>query len=262
MNKDNNCEECEQGLVQHCRNSMLWTYDAKYPDGQLTHGGYADRIRVNHNFVFKVPESIKSEYAAPLMCAGLTTFSPLNKVMTRPGMKIGIIGIGGIGHLAVMWASKLQDGKCEVTAISHNDKRRDDALRLGAHKFLDTSDEKAVKAAKRTFDFILGTADAGQKDMENWLSMLKVGGSLCQVGLPSEPFPINPFVLLESAVKFTSSCIGSIKDMEEMLQFAAKHDVQPWIETMAMEKVNEAIKKFRNKEVHFRIVLVNSNVNV
>lgn len=236
---------------------MLWTYNSVAPDGQVTQGGYADRVRCASQFAFKIPEVISSEHAAPLMCAGVTTFAPLQRYMTRPGMKVAVVGIGGLGHLGIMWASKLQDGKCEVTAVSHNSKKKDEALKLGAHKFLDTSDKQALKEAFRTFDFILCTANGSKMDLNNWLSTVKFGGTFCTVGLPEEPLSIAAFSMMGAQIKVTASGIGSIKEIEQMLEFAAKHNVRPIIEQMPMEKVNEGIKKVRDGSVRFRVVLVN-----
>jgi alcohol dehydrogenase (NADP+) len=143
------CYECKEGAQNHCSRKLIWTYNSKYPDGQVSQGGYADRVRCQADFAFHIPESISSQEAAPLMCAGVTVFAPLARSLTRKGMKVGIIGVGGLGHLGGMFASKLQDGSAEVTAISHNSKKKDDALKMGAKHFLDTSNQEHLKAAAR-----------------------------------------------------------------------------------------------------------------
>jgi len=251
------CYECKEKWENHCSKKLIWTYNSKYPDGQVSQGGYADRVRCQSDFVFKLPESISSAEAAPLMCAGVTVFAPLARSLTRPGMKVGIIGIGGLGHLGVMFASKLQEGKCEVVAISHNAKKKDDALKMGAKSFLDTSDADQLKAAFRTFDYVLCTANGKAQDYNTWLSIIKLGGTFCTVGLPEEPMPVYAFSLIGAQVNFTASGIGSIKEIQEMLAFADKHNVRPIIERMPMEKANDGIQRVRDGKVRYRVVLEN-----
>lgn len=159
------CVECKDGWQQHCRKGKVLTYGYKRPDGQLTMGGYADRIRCESTFAFRIPDVIASEHAAPLMCAGSTVYSPLARYTTRPNMSVGVIGVGGLGHLAIMFASKLQNSTTQVTAISHNSKKKDDAMRMGAKTFVDTSDRAQVKAAARTLDLIICTANAKGMDV-------------------------------------------------------------------------------------------------
>ena len=167
----------------------------QYPDGQVSQGGYADRVRCDSHFAFKIPDSISSAEAAPLMCAGVTVFAPIQRYITRPKMKVGIIGVGGLGHLAVMFASKMQGGDVEVTAISHNSKKKEDALKMGAKHFLDTSDKEQLKAAFRSFDFVLCTANGSHMAFNEWLTTVKLNGVFCLVGLPEEPLQIHAFSL-------------------------------------------------------------------
>jgi len=251
------CYECKEGAQNHCSRKLIWTYNTKYPDGQVSQGGYADRVRCQADFAFPIPESISSQEAAPLMCAGVTVFAPLARSLTRKGMKVGIIGVGGLGHLGVMFASKLQDGSAEVTAISHNSKKKDDALKMGAKHFLDTSNQEQLKAAARSFDYVLCTANGKQQDYNAWLSTIKLGGTFCTVGLPEEPIPIHAFSLMGAQVNFTASGIGSIDEIKAMLEFADKHNVRPIIERFPMEKANEGIKKLRDGSVRYRVVLEN-----
>jgi alcohol dehydrogenase (NADP+) len=260
LNKNKDCTECEQGWEQHCRNdNHIWTYNSAYPDGQISQGGYADRVRCAGQFAFKIPEVISSAEAAPLMCAGVTVFAPLQRYMTRPHMKVAIIGIGGLGHLAVMYAAKLLGGSAEVTAVSHNSKKKDEALKMGAKYFLDTSDKAALKAAFRTFDFVLSTANGSKMDLGNWLSTVKLAGTFCTVGLPEEPLQVHAFSLMGAQINLTASGIGSRKEIEQMLEFSAKHNVRPIIEKLPMEKANDGIKKVRDGSVRFRVVLENPN---
>lgn len=257
-NANGDCEECGSGNENHCRRTHVWTYNSKYPDGQVSQGGYADRIRCDAKFAFHIPENISSQEAAPLMCAGATVYSPLVRSLTRPNMRVGIIGIGGLGHLAVMFASKLQNGSCEVTAISHNSKKKEAALSMGATKFLDTSDEEAVKQHFRYFDYVLTTANGSDMDVSKWMSMVRLGGGCCTVGIPEAPFRIAAFSLLGARINFTASSIGSIAEIESMLKFCSEHNVRPIIERMPMEKANEGIAKVRDGSVRFRVVLENN----
>lgn len=257
LNRNGDCKECAAGWQQHCPKQLIWTYNSKYPDGQVSQGGYADRVRCNSSFAFKIPESISSAEAAPLMCAGVTVFAPLQRHMTRPNMKVAVIGVGGLGHLAVMFASKLQNGSAEVTAVSHNSKKKDAALAMGAKAFLDTSDAEQVKAAFRKFDLVLCTANGKGQDYNTWLSTITLGGTFCTVGLPEEPMQIAAFALMGAQVNLTASGIGSIGEIEQMLAFADKHNVRPIIQRFPMDKVNEGIKSVRDGSVRFRVVLEN-----
>jgi len=169
LNRNGNCFECGQAHENHCSKGMRGTYNSKYPDGQVTQGGYADRVRCQAAFAFVLPEEISSAEAAPLMCAGVTTYAPLARSITRPGMRVAIVGVGGLGHLGIMWASKLLDGSAEVTAISHNSKKKDEALKMGATRFLDTSDKKQLKQHARYFDYVLCTANGKGQDYSMWL---------------------------------------------------------------------------------------------
>jgi alcohol dehydrogenase (NADP+) len=259
LSKDpKSCYECSEGWEQHCRSDkMVWTYNSTYPDGQVTQGGYADRVRCSAAFAFKIPDVIDSAEAAPLMCAGVTVFAPLQRYITKPNMKVAIIGVGGLGHLGIMFASKLLNGSAEVTAVSHNTKKKDEALKMGAKHFLDTSDKKALKDAFRTFDFVLSTANGSAMDLNGWLSTVKLQGVFCTVGLPEEPLSVQAFSMLGAQISITASGIGSIKEIEQMLEFSAKHNVRPIIQKLPMAQANEGIKKVRDGSVRFRVVLEN-----
>ncbi len=176
LNKKNDCHECELGWDNHCQRGV-WTYGSKYPDGQVSQGGYADSIRCQAAYAFRIPDSVSSEHAAPLMCGGVTVYAPLARSITRAGMRVGVIGIGGLGHLGVMFASKLLGGSAEVTAISHNSRKREESRKLGATKFIDTSDAEAMKKHARYFDYILCTANGQGQDYNNWLSLIKLYGA-------------------------------------------------------------------------------------
>jgi len=262
LNKKGDCHECKSGADNHCTKSVS-TYNTKLPDGQVTQGGYADKYRCDAKWAFPIPESIKSEHAAVLMCGGVTTWAPLARAITKKGMKVGVIGIGGLGHMGIMWASKLNDASAEVTAISHNSNKKEAALKLGATKFLDTSDEKAVKEHARYFDYILCTANGKGQDYANWMSIIKLDGTFCTVGIPEAPISFGAFSVIGARASFTGSLIGSRKEIEDMLKFVDEHpELRPIVEKLPMEKVNEGIQKQRDGKVRFRVVLENPSAGV
>jgi len=250
------CYECGQRCENHCSKDLIWTYNSAYPDGQVSMGGYADRVRCQADFAFQIPDAISSADAAPLMCAGVTVFAPLARYVTRPGMTVGVIGIGGLGHLAVMFAAKMHGGNTHVTAISHNSKKKAEALAMGAKDFLDTSDKAAMAASSRKFDVIITTTNI-QTQLSDWLALVKLKGTFCTVGLPEENVNFNLFSLLMAEVNYTASGIGSVDEINAMLKFAADHNVRPIIERFPMEKANEGIKRVRDGTVRFRVVLEN-----
>ena len=260
------CKECKQGWQQHCRKpgGITLTYNGKLPDGQVTQGGYADFIRVDHKFAFKIPAALPSDFAAPLLCGGVTVYAPLSRYLTKPNLKVGVIGIGGLGHMAVKFAAALQKyktagGKVDVTAISQSSKKRADALKMGATSYLDMSDANAVAAATRTFDLLICTADGVNESLAAWIGLVTLDGTFLMVGVPNGPMAIHPFTLMGARCKIDSSGIGSIAEIHEMLAFAAEHvdECKPIIEKLPMEKANEGLKKVRDGSVRFRVVLEN-----
>jgi len=257
-NGHDECVECAAGYANHCRtNQLIWTYGCKYPDGQVSQGGYANRVRCQGDLAFVIPDSISSAHAAPLMCAGVTVFAPLVRWVTRPKMRVAIIGIGGLGHLGVLFARKLHNGSCHVTAVSHNSKKREEALAMGADSFLDTSDENALKAAFRSFDVVIATANGKGQDWENWMSTVALHGTFCVVGLPEDKIAFNVFSLTTGEINFTGSGIGSPDEIRHMLKFAAEHNVRPIIENLPMDQANQGLKRVREGTVRFRVVLEN-----
>jgi len=260
MNRtERKCDKCAAGYDNHCSTpgQYVGTYNTRRPDGQVSQGGYADYKRCLADYAFKIPESISSAEAAPLLCAGVTVFAPLQRHVTSGDMKVGVIGVGGLGHLAIKFAAKMFDGKLDLTAISHNDKKKDDALAMGAKKFLNTGDKEQLKAAAASFDFLLCTANGKDQDYATWLQLLKFRGTYCMVGAPEVPMPIPVFPLLMGEIKVTGSVIGSIGEIKDMLAFADKHNVRPIIERLPMSKANEGIKKLREGQVRYRVVLEN-----
>lgn len=249
---EKDCQYCSAGEEQFCPKG-IFTYNAKFADGQIAQGGYADRVRAHSHFTFKIPDKLSSEIAAPLLCAGVTVYRPLSRAKFTKNSKVGIIGIGGLGHIAVQMAVKMG---AQVTAISSSNSKREDALKLGAHHYISSSDDAAVAAARRSFDFVLMTANVGASaELSKYISMIAVGGTLCAVAVPEEEFKIIPFHLILSEVKFTASAIGSHKEMKQMLQFCADHDVKPWIQVFPLTQVNDALKQVDTNKIRFRAVL-------
>jgi len=247
------CVNCKVGKEQFCKSSV-YTYNSTYPDGGLTYGGYAEAIRVPQQFAIAIPDGLLSSEVAPLLCAGNTVFTPLKKHMT-PGCRVGVIGIGGLGHLAVQFASKL--GALDVTAITSSNKKVADAFKLGATKSLQSSDAQAMKDAIRSLDLIICTVGSHEIDWDGYIKLLDVGGKLIVVGLPEEKIKVNLANLIYNGTSITGTIIGSPSDLEAMLEFAVKHDVKPWVQVCPMSEVNEALTKVRDNDVKFRYVLEN-----
>jgi D-arabinose 1-dehydrogenase-like Zn-dependent alcohol dehydrogenase len=263
LNHKGNCPECASGWVQYCRHELTFSIHSRYPEGshaagQVTQGGWADRVRCSSAFVFRIPAAIPSAEAAPLMCGGITVYAPLRRYVTKPGMKVGVVGIGGLGHMALLFAAKMHAGQVEVVAISHNSKKKADALRMGATSFIDTSDAAQVKAAFRSLDFVLVTANGSDLDFHGWLSMVSFAGTLCTVGLTKAPFSVHAFDL-GSQLKLVTSSIGTVEEMQDMLRFAAEHQVHPIIEEIPMKQINEGIQRVRNGQARYRVVLHNDD---
>jgi alcohol dehydrogenase (NADP+) len=247
------CHHCEIGAENVCT-AGVFTYNSVHPDGGIAYGGYAKAVRVPFQFAFKIPQGLSSAEAAPLLCAGVTVFAPLKRHMT-PGCRVGVIGIGGLGHLGIQFASKL--GASEVVAISTSSKKEADAKALGADRMLISNDQLQMKANFRALDVVLCTANSTDMPWESYLSLIAPGGKLIIVGIPEDKIKLNIAALIFAQVTMVGSLIGSTNEIEEMLAFADKRKVSPWIEKMPMSKVNEALARVRKNDVRFRFVLEN-----
>ncbi|KAF8458002.1 alcohol dehydrogenase-like protein [Terfezia claveryi] len=237
------CAECKTGKENYCAN-MTQTYNSRYKDGSKSYGGYANYARVPSHFVFKIPEGLSSEAAAPLLCAGKT---------------VAIIGIGGLGHLGILFAKAL--GAERIVAISRTGSKKADAAKLGATDFIATSeDEKWSDKWNRTVDLIICTVSSASMPLARFLNLLKVDGTMVQVGAPEEPLPsLKPFAFLIKRIKLAGSMIASPSEIQEMLQLAAEKDVCTWVTTFPMDQVNDALKMFGKGEPRYRFVLVNQD---
>lgn len=239
------CEQCLEGDDNLC------------PESQATcvghHGGFAQSIRTDSRFAFPIPDRLSSENAAPLLCAGITVYSPLKNFGVKPSMKIGVIGIGGLGHLALQFARAFG---CEVTAFSTSPEKEAEAKGFGAHHFVNSKDQAQMEKVVGKFDFIISTVFA-DLDWTMFMNLLKPKGNLCFVGAASNPISIPVFSLIMGQRSISGSPIGSRSVMNEMLQFAARHDIKAKTEVLPMAEVNTALQKVRDNKARYRMVLVN-----
>ncbi|KAK5116377.1 hypothetical protein LTR62_007924 [Meristemomyces frigidus] len=254
---DLTCNNCKADQENYCPNAVD-TYGAEYKDGTLSQGGYASHIRAHEYFTFKIPENISSAIAAPMMCAGLTVYSPLVRLGAGPGKKIAIVGLGGLGHYAVLWAVALG---AEVTVLSHTPAKKDDALKMGAKHFVVTNEEKWFEPLAFNFDFILNTADAMHKfNMKNYLSTLKVMGRFHTVGFGDEPIPtLMAQDFAPNGCYLGASHIGNRPEMLAMLELASKQEIKSWIEEIPISEKGcaEAVRRVSENDVKYRFVLTN-----
>ncbi|KAF9439336.1 hypothetical protein BGZ76_003866 [Entomortierella beljakovae] len=248
------CEECNTGFQPYCK-KKAFTYNDQFKDGRVanTYGGYADRLRVNSDFAFKIPEKISAAEAAPLLCAGITTYAPLKRYGAGPGKKVGVIGIGGLGHLGLQWARAM--GSDEVVAISSRDSKRDEAKTLGATKFVALSNAEEVKEAAASLDIAIVTSSSSHTDWKVILSLIATHGKLVLLALPETPLSFPGNALIGRGVTMVGSLIGGIPDIKEMLEFAAEKNVRPWIEKMPMSDANAAVSHMMTGHPRYRVVM-------
>ena len=251
------CEECANGLENHCPDGSVGTYNGKYPDGSKSYGGYSDYCRAPSHFVLKIPDAIPSEDAAPMLCGGITLYSPLKKNGCGPGRKVGIVGIGGLGHFGVLYAKAL--GADKVTAISRSATKKADALKIGADDFITTQDDPdwATHHA-RSLDLIVSTVSSPKMPLEGYLTLLRTNGQFIQVGAPEDSLPsFNAFSLIAKGCKIGGSAIGAPHEIEDMLELTVKKNVKPWIQTRPLKDANQVIIDMNENKTRYRFVLVN-----
>jgi uncharacterized zinc-type alcohol dehydrogenase-like protein len=245
------CAQCTQGEEQYCDQGMVGTYNARERDGSPTYGGYSTHITVDEKYVLRIPESLPLDRAAPLLCAGITTYSPLRHYGVKAGDKLAVVGLGGLGHMGVKLAKAMG---AEVTVLSTSPSKRNDALALGATHFAATSDKATFKTLAGKFDFILDTVSAPH-DYNAYLGLLKVDGTMILVGAPEAPTPLAAFPLIMRRRKLGGSLIGGIRETQEMLDFCAKHNVVSDIEVIPVQKINEAYERMLKGDVRYRFVI-------
>ncbi|MFE1882501.1 NAD(P)-dependent alcohol dehydrogenase, partial [Streptomyces diastatochromogenes] len=242
------CENCVKGLEQYCLNGNVGTYNAVGKDGEPTYGGYAQKIVVDENFVVRIPDGLSLDVAAPLLCAGITTYSPLRHWNAGPGKKVAVVGLGGLGHMAVKIAHAMG---AEVTVLSQSLRKKDDGLKLGADHYHATSDPKTFEELTGTFDLIISTVSA-PLDFGAFLSLLKTDGALVNVGAPEEPISLNLFSVIAGRKTLAGSGIGGIRETQEMLDFCAEHGIGAEIELISATEINEAYERVLASDVRYR----------
>lgn len=246
------CEYCKEGLEQYCENGSTLTYNS--PDKHLpqqTYGGYSERVVVDEAFVLHVPENLDLAAAAPLLCAGITTWSPLRHWKVGPGQKVGIVGIGGLGHMGVKLAKALG---AHVVVITTSPSKTGDAKRLGADEVILSTDKAQMKANAGTLHFILDCVSA-QHDVNAYLRLLRTDGTVALVGAPEHPLPIAAFSLIPGRKSFAGSTIGGIAETQEMLDFCGKHNITADIELINIQQINEAYERLLKSDVKYRFVI-------
>lgn len=249
----NSCRECEQclaGREQYCP-KQVGTYNSTDRDGTITQGGYSTHVVVTEDFALKIPEGLDLDVAAPLLCAGITTWSPLRRWGVGEGSKVAVVGLGGLGHMAVQLAVALG---AEVTVLSQSLKKQEDGLALGATEYRATSDESTFKDLRGRFDLIISTVSA-ELPIRRYLSLLAPEGTFVNVGAPVEPFEVPAFSLIAGGKSLAGSNIGGIPETQEMLDFCAEHGIGAKIEVIPAEKVNEAWDRVVASDVRYRFVI-------
>jgi uncharacterized zinc-type alcohol dehydrogenase-like protein len=246
------CQPCQKGLEQYCEKGNTQTYnDVERDRTTPTYGGYSKRVVVEERFVLGIADQAKLEAVAPLLCAGITTYSPLRHWKVGKGSRVGVVGLGGLGHMAVKIAAAMG---AEVTLFSSSDKKREDAKRLGAHEYVVTSDRAQMKPLRSRLDFIVDTVSADH-DVEALLKTLRLDGTLCLVGAPEKPLSLPAFAVLMNRRSFAGSGIGGIPETQEMLDFCAKHRLTADVEVVPIQKVNEAYERLLKSDVRYRFVI-------
>ncbi len=245
------CENCRKGEEQYCLKGNIQTYAGVDKYGEPTQGGYSTHIVVQEEFVLRIPDSIELDAAAPLLCAGITTYSPLNHWEAGPGKKVAVVGMGGLGHMAVKIAHAMG---AEVTVLSQTLNKKEDGLQFGADHYYATSDPATFKELAGTFDLIINTVSA-KIDIDAYFSLLTLDGTLVNVGAPAEPLSVNVFSLIGHRRSFAGSMIGGIRETQEMLNFCAKHNIVPKIEVITADQIDEAYDRVLASDVKYRFVI-------
>lgn len=245
------CPECRQGMEQYCSVATVWTYNARDKEGQPTYGGYSDRIVVDENYALRMPDNLPLEACAPLLCAGITLYSPLRHWKAGPGKKVAVVGLGGLGHMGVKLAHAMG---AEVTVLSQTPKKQADSKRLGADHFYATQDPETFTKLANSFDLILNTV-AGKIDWNEYLGLLRLDGTMVLVGLPEKDVPVGAFSLTARRRSLAGSQIGGIRETQEMLDFCGKHGIACDVEVIPIQKVNEAYERVLKSDVRYRFVI-------
>lgn len=245
------CSSCKAGNDQYCQRGATFTYNSVDKYGQPTHGGYSEAIVVDENYVLRIPDSLPLDKAAPLLCAGVTLYSPLRHWKADKDTRLAIIGLGGLGHMGVKLGAALG---AEVTVLSQSLKKMEDGLRLGAKHYYATSDRDTFHTLRGSFDLILNTVSANLP-LDAYVNLLDVDGTLVELGIPEHPMQVGAFPLALMRRSLSGSNIGSIAETQEVLDFCAEHDVTPEIEVVAADYINEAYERVLASDVRYRFVI-------
>ena len=246
------CAPCQSGLQQYCDKGMTGTYNGFERDGKtVAYGGYSNAFVINEDYAFKIPENLEMSAVAPLLCAGITLYSPIRHFNVKASMQVGVMGLGGLGHMGVKFARALG---AEVTVLSHSEGKREDALRMGASNFYTIKSSEDLKPLRRRFELLLNTISA-PIDLNSYIETLKIDGSMAIIGLPDTPYSLRAGSLLDGRKSLTGSMIGGIPETQEMLDFAGAHNITSDIELISSDYVNEAYKRTIASDVKYRFVI-------
>lgn len=253
VNSCRHCNQCLEGFEQYCEKGPILTYGSTDRDGSITQGGYSTLNVVDEDFVINIPDLIDLAYAGPMMCAGITVYSPLRKWNVGPGKKVGIVGLGGLGHMGVKLASAMG---AEVTVLTTSKDKINDAKQFGAKHVIINENGINLSAHRRSLDFILDTVPY-QHDLDRLISLLKMDSTLCLVGVGkvTESNQLNPFSLVSSRSSFAGSLIGGIKETQELVDFCASHKIKPEITKITTKEIDDAWDKVINKKARYRFVI-------
>ena len=246
------CASCQKGLQQYCVEGMTGTYNGLERDGvTVAMGGYSNNFVINEDYAVHIPDNLPMDGVAPLLCAGITLYSPINHWNVKPGMKVAVMGLGGLGHMGVKFAVAMG---AEVTVLSHSPSKKDDAIAMGAHHFISTKIAENLLPLVKSFDLILNTVSA-ELDINDYLNLLKLDGTLVVIGLPGKPYAVHAGTLLNGRRSLSGSMIGGIPEMQEMLNFCAKHQIVSDVEVIKADYINEAYKRTVASDVKYRFVI-------
>lgn len=246
------CRNCQRGEEQYCTRHLAATYNGTEMDERTpTYGGYSTQIVVDENYVLKIPEGLPLPNAAPLLCAGITTYSPLRRFKVGEGQRVGVVGLGGLGHMGVKLAASMG---AEVTVFSTSPSKERDARSLGAHDFVVSRDSQRLEQLAGSYDFILDTVSA-EHDVNPYLAMLRAEGAMVLVGAPEKPLPVQAFSLISNGRTLAGSMIGGIRETQEMLDYCAARGISSDVEVIPIQQINEAYERTVRADVRYRFVI-------
>ena len=258
VDSDRTCKNCRADLEQFCEKGVVFTYNSKDKHtGGMTYGGYSKSIVVDQHFVLRISDKLDLAAVAPLLCAGITTYSPMRHWKVEKGQKVGVVGLGGLGHMAVKFAHTFG---AHVVLFTTSPGKTADAKRLGANEVVISKNDEEMKKHTNSFDFIIDTVSA-KHDLNAYLALLKRDGTMTLVGQPSEPVPVKASSLTQRRLQLAGSLIGGIKETQEMLDFCAEHGITSDIETIRIEYVNEAYERMLKSDVKYRFVIDMASLN-